>query len=120
MPGGYLHAYIDLTGTFCSGMLTRIHDDHDHADPNEHVVEERLFTIYPNPGIGLFNLDIASCLHGKDITLEVLASDGRLVVRKLFRANGLHQLNLAGHDKGMYILILRSAGNRAVERLILW
>ncbi len=125
MPGGYLHAYIDRTGQFCSGLFAQMSDDHENENPKDLDVDvakhsERLFTIYPNPGRGLFTFDIASCLHGKDLTLEVLSSDGRLVARKLFRASELHQLNLAGHDKGMYILILRSAGNRTVERIILW
>ncbi len=125
MPGGYLHAYIDLTGQFCSGLLAQMSHDHESEDSKELVVDvveesERLFTIYPNPGRGLFTIELANCLHGKDLTLEVLAYDGRLVARKFFRAKGLHQFSLSGHEKGMYILILRSADMRTVERLILW
>ncbi len=117
MSGGYLHAYITSNNMFCNSLLSQMpRDDICRLNSNH----ELLFIVYPNPGSGQFTIELSEQLLGKDIRMEVYASNGRLVATKSFESMGLHQVCLSGQEKGMYFISLRSGNKWAVERLILW
>jgi|SRR5579863_1759326 len=76
-----------------------------------------LFTVYPNPGYGLFELDLQSV---KSVNSEIDVADlsGRIVYRASEQAGTvLATLNLSDLSKGFYILRLRTRGGETSKKI---
>ncbi len=78
------------------------------------------FTIYPNPGSGLFTL-LAAGLTGP-MKLEVLNAQGQLIMRDIFNNSDesyQRMINLTAFPKGVYLVRLVSGDRIQQKKLIL-
>lgn len=134
MHGAYLHARITTEGDFCglnekSDSLIPLAEDLPHAasdvpgDPGiekETPGHEQLtIKVYPNPTTGHFTLEV---LNGQQddasYLLEIIGMRGELAYSRenLFGTN--HEMSLAGHPAGLYLLRLTDGKQVAFHRII--
>lgn len=75
--------------------------------------DQSVFTIFPNPSTGLFNLQTT-----ETASVEVFDLTGK----KVFAASGIEDngvINLSGLQKGMYFAKVKTASGSSVEKLML-
>lgn len=77
---------------------------------------EQEIRIYPNPTKGLLRIDIPN-LGDESMTLDVFDSQGRLLIRQDAAAIG-NQLDLSAYPSGMYLLLIRTAGDKQEWKII--
>jgi hypothetical protein len=78
-------------------------------------------TVFPNPGNGLFNLNMVLAKPG-DVTIRVINITGQTILeRKLDYSSGMisESLDLTGQPKGIYQLIIQSAAGECIEKITL-
>jgi hypothetical protein len=78
------------------------------------------FTLAPNPTDRLVSLRLSGVEGAQEVSLEVYNGQGQLVLRKEFgRVSGLdEQLDLSGLSSGVYLVTVRSGGERFSRRLV--
>lgn len=72
-------------------------------------------SIYPNPGNGLFNLQVEST---NTLLVRVLDVSGKVVISESLAGSNLYTLDLQNTPSGVYILELESDSGRTFKRLI--
>jgi hypothetical protein len=76
--------------------------------------------VYPNPGSGLFTLELSS---GKlsDLDVEVYSLNGKMVYRNAFRSvMEIHeQIDLRDAARGMYIMRVRNADSVSIHKILI-
>ena len=83
---------------------------------NQHLKNE--IVVYPNPGNGLFFINLTEPAKGK-INLMVFNAQGKKVLEKTIPANiNAYPLDLSKAGKGLYLLYLKGSGAVNVARLI--
>ena len=77
-------------------------------------------TIFPNPGNGLFNLEMLMNVTG-DINLTVFNTIGQKVWEKRIMKSSVvkETINLQHLDMGVYLLSVEAAGERKTQKLII-
>ncbi|HBB90366.1 MAG TPA: hypothetical protein DC042_01190 [Bacteroidales bacterium] len=78
-----------------------------------------VINVYPNPGSGLFHLDMNLAKPG-DVTIRVLTLTGQeVMLRKIENASGLleESIDLSTQPKGMYYILLRSAAGEWKQKI---
>ena len=78
-------------------------------------------TVYPNPGNGLFHLNMALAKPG-NVTIRVVNITGQVILEKnLDNASGTvsESIDLTSQPKGLYQLIVQSAAGEWIEKITL-
>jgi dienelactone hydrolase len=110
-------AYIDTVLMFVCPRIVQQFDlgSTGIAEPNriDHALK-----VYPNPASSVVNVELA--MAGKTIsTIEILDITGKLISSLHGTNTNSFELNLAGYEKGMYLVHIETAdGNAATQRLI--
>ena len=76
------------------------------------------FTIYPNPGQGIFYL---KSLKMQNTSLKVYDNSGRLILSQKMNnnSNGLiHQIDLRNQANGIYFVEIHDGNNKSINRII--
>ncbi|TVR44198.1 MAG: HYR domain-containing protein, partial [Bacteroidia bacterium] len=127
--GANVHAYIDQDGTFCGDLTTLVsstendeaHDDELPDMPTETDVFRDpglFFKVYPNPTEGVFTLEVLTHGETESMLVEVYSLLGGRIIQRELPLEGLHALDLTGHQPGLYIVRVMSGDKVGVERLI--
>ncbi len=77
--------------------------------------EELLFTVYPNPSTGVFNI---TWKMQQEYSYQVSDLTGKTILRSASNNIKEQQINLSGLAAGMYFLQVSSQGNTATKKLI--
>ena len=131
--GAYFNAYITTDGTFCQPPKAIVATK-DDATLREDLITEVESTdeplsapftepengglsirVFPNPSQGFFNLEIMDDGNQANIKVEVYSLVGVKVLDKELQGAGLHQFNLTGHERGLYLL--RVSNGRSMQTL---
>lgn len=72
--------------------------------------------IYPNPNLGLFELNVDAPFQNAEFTIFSLT--GEIVIQQKITQNKT-KLNLLSHPKGMYLYQLNADGKQIVDKLII-
>lgn len=72
--------------------------------------------VFPNPNSGQCSVAIGAGIE--NATMQVTDLMGRVVYTQQNMDSGTHALNLGAQPKGLYILVLTSGANRAVQRIV--
>jgi PKD repeat protein len=73
--------------------------------------------IYPNPGNGIFYIDLS--FLGQPARIEVLNSGGRLLKPGLAEINGITSIDLSGRAKGIYLVKIISGPFSTTKKIVL-
>ncbi len=78
---------------------------------------ENSFSIQPNPGNGIFEVQFTS-FSKKNI--EIIDLLGKVIFSSEIEANkSKYQLNLTNQPKGLYFLVINEAGNKQMKRIVI-
>jgi len=106
--GGYLHAYIDTGGIYCSNARTMI-SSQDHTPLNEINLPELFigksdFRIYPNPTTGWFTLETSAANTFTHARVDIHNAMGALIHKIELPGGRQFEFNLVNYPKGVYII----------------
>ncbi len=118
--GGYLHAYITQTDTFCPVPSASKTDEGVTADLYYTGADSQsnFFTIYPNPTGGVFTLEFKKLLPGQHFFLKVYGMPGERIFSRQLPNQEFHTFDLTRQKPGIYIIRLTKGEQVGVERLI--
>lgn len=100
--GSLVHAYIDITGQYCSASVTKATSE----QVNEDVVPEKdgFFRIYPNPTPGRFTLEMKETELGGSIRVEIFSLMGERVFASELPLMKQYQLDISNRQPGLYLV----------------
>ena len=83
----------------------------------EDNLQENDFFIYPNPGNGLFYIDL---IHlNQPVQIEIFTSMGKLLKPPIDETNGITSINLSGSAKGIYFVKVISGKVSTTKKIVL-
>ena len=83
----------------------------------EDDLQENDFFIYPNPGSGIFFIDLT--LLNQPFQVEVFSSMGRLLKPPIDELNGITSIDLSGRAKGIYFVKINSGKISTTKKVVL-
>ena len=112
--------FVNITGYGNSLYLDNINFHEDPLGLIENVNNEISYSVFPNPGSGLFNLNVAAV---KNATVDILVRDvkGSLVMeRNAALTTGLNSytLDLTSKDKGIYFMEIKLDNSSRTVKLV--
>ncbi|MBE0661485.1 MAG: T9SS type A sorting domain-containing protein [Bacteroidales bacterium] len=88
------------------------------SDPQSN--RAKLFSIFPNPGNGLFTLVFDEEWEQQRISLQIVNLMGDILLQKEFQLQQLHhEFNLTGLPKGIYIISARSGNLIEFDKVVI-
>ena len=72
---------------------------------------EKLYTLYPNPSTGVFQIDFLNAQSGSEKQVQVFNTMGQLIMQKSGKDNRL-TLDLSRNGQGVYYAKIRTGTNR--------
>ena len=83
-------------------------------------IAKRIFSVFPNPNNGTFNVSFGSESQGK-YTMTVTDLVGSVVYAEGMTLNGsmIREVNLNDLSKGVYMLTVEGGNARTVERIVI-
>jgi hypothetical protein len=104
LEGGYFHAYITETGQFCNTLPPPVVAAALTGTGENGMVSGSMFSVYPNPTTGEFNLIINGYSGEGSILAELFNSSGKLIRTVSLKGNGTHSMSLADEPSGIYLI----------------
>ncbi len=100
--GSTVHAYIDMTGQYCTAPFTKSTTETitDQFIPSK----EGFFRIYPNPTPGQFILELTETGTEENIRVEIFSLMGERVLQTELPWMKQHKLDLSGRQPGLYLI----------------
>jgi len=123
MEGAYFHAHITLTGSFCAPLAKsevnlEIEEVLTTVPTPELTSGSSFFKVYPNPTEGIFTLEIEGDDGITGIYVEICSIRGSRVISSAFPAETHYELNLAGHQPGIYVIRVMKGNLAGTARII--
>jgi len=105
-PGGYMHGYITTTNEYCGSLPPSMvtSSQGDNPAPVEPVLASRIFSIYPNPTRGEFQVRYSGTEIKNTIRVEVFTSTGNQVISTRYNGDRNHQIKLPPFVPGLYFV----------------
>lgn len=88
---------------------------------NSDIKEKDIVIIYPNPGGGIYNLEIDSQAKFDHISYQVFSTNGELVFENVVQSSNrklLNQINLSTVNEGLYYLLIKLNDETIIKTLI--
>jgi hypothetical protein len=101
-PGGYLHAYITLDGTYCCSL-----PGNKLAEVAEVVPEQEagsIFKVYPNPTDGNLYLELDQKYRDVKTEINIFGITGKVVLIKELFGSDSYQFSFTDGSKGIYFI----------------
>ncbi len=122
-PGGYLHAYITTTNTFCGSipppLAAVISNDDPVISPVLSPGPETMLKLYPNPSTGLITLEISNPGMVK-AGVEIIDMAGRHIYARVFENMHIReQVDLGRFPGGFYMVKFTAANITKITKLVL-
>ena len=78
------------------------------------------FKLYPNPGEGIFYLEIASTVSNDNVMLKITDTTGRILFTKSLQLRNqlIVPLDLTGYPQGNYLVFISDMSNREYSSYI--
>jgi hypothetical protein len=122
VPGAYLHAYISSNGDYCNNPQAPVSgkDSNGSAETTGVAVHDQntFFKLYPNPTSDSFTLELSSDPGESGVYIRCYDLMGSLIMEKAFHKGIKHELSLAGHASGIYLLRVMMEGETGIEKII--
>ncbi|MCF8372325.1 MAG: M4 family metallopeptidase [Bacteroidales bacterium] len=88
----------------------------------EDGVEEAQFSLYPNPNVGIFNLNYSIANGSQEVSIEVFNLLGERVYFKksmVYSAKNSERIDLSNHAKGIYHIRLSNGGFIRIAKVVI-
>jgi subtilisin family serine protease len=128
---GYLRAFIDTTGEYCSNPLTMLAAIEEtetmgqteksggiSETPGSTINEVSFYSMYPNPTTGILKIDLNEEPEAGNIVIEVFGMMGEKISSEIISGSRNYELNLAPYPAGIYIIRVMQGQRLGVERII--
>lgn len=115
-PGGHLHAWISPSTPWCippgsNDLITGVSQP-DEKNPLTS------YSIYPNPGTGIFNINIPAGADEGDVLITVYQTSGRQVLKETLPVHGIPWFSLEGRPAGLYLVRITTASRTIPLKVI--
>jgi hypothetical protein len=117
-PGAYLHGFISLNNQYCATPVPSLPNPVTIINNFPSDREPSLFTIFPNPSSGNFNIMNRNYIFSEVVTVVVFNMKGEKVLQKYFSGNDLKEFRMADFPDGCYFLKVSSGNNIQSIKLI--
>jgi hypothetical protein len=117
--GSYFRAYITEDGNYCQLETSLIAADNSVVSESSGLVsrnDHNLFRIFPNPGSGLFTLELFS--EPTTYTIEIYNTMGLRLHLLQPDPGRIHELNLLHHAPGIYLIRVVMDGEASVVKVV--
>ncbi len=118
MEGSFFHAWISTERMLC------LPDDEPAASPADDLlagsgIQENatLFTVYPNPTQGVFNIRLSETNPGLPMMVEVFGIAGNKIISKELQAQTQQTIDIGNTQPGIYLVRVIHDGKVHVERI---
>jgi hypothetical protein len=115
----YLRVWISDDGIFCTkqeSLLAASKDVFQVDEIREQLNKDAIFRIYPNPGSGIFNLEIIG--EPQEAFLEIYGLMGVKYLEKRLAGQNKYVLDLSDKHAGVYLLRIVINGESGMLKLI--
>ncbi len=97
-------------------------------DPNGNLTipdptPDRIFTVYPNPTLGDFNIELGTELENENVYVRIMDQTGKVHMEEnIVNSSAGHKLNIQRGNltAGMYFIEVTSSKGKSVEKLIIY
>ena len=77
------------------------------------------FIVYPNPTQGSFSINYKAANDNSTISLNILDSTGKLILKESYNSEINKDFNLTGYARGMYFILVKSGTETFSKKIIL-
>jgi hypothetical protein len=118
--GSQVHAYIDLSGEFCTNPKAIELDEEPLPEilPFEFDDKESFFRVYPNPNIGQFTLELKEVNEHAAISVEIFSLVGETVMKLELPEIKQYLFDLSARQPGVYLIRVTKGDVVGVEKVI--
>ena len=110
LEDSYSGSYYNLS----SGAFGKITTEYTGIDK---ISNELGIKVYPNPGKGIFNVDIPE-YSGDEMTYQIFAISGEIINTGQFKS-GKSILNLSDVESGFYFIRINTGNRQGVEKIVI-
>ncbi|MEI7980291.1 MAG: T9SS type A sorting domain-containing protein [Bacteroidota bacterium] len=118
-PGGYLHAYITTTGTYCGSMFNPLVENPEKEflsmDENQ---KNQWIRIYPNPSSDFIIIELDQSATSAVASVSIYNMNGKPILQQTMNGENKKQFSLSGLPVGLYMVYVRSAERAEIAKII--
>jgi hypothetical protein len=112
------HAYSEGWINNSNKSMKHVNSSSSYANiTNSNEYYSQICTIYPNPSLGIFNIEFQQEDISK-FSIEVVNTMGYTVYEKQNIPAGTEQINISSQSKGMYFVIVRAGDKVYTEKVV--
>jgi hypothetical protein len=92
------------------------------ASNGQEIMDENMFSVYPNPNQGSFQLSFAVALQD-NYSIEIHNAIGQVVYSETlnnYSGTYLHTFNMLEEGKGVYFITLSNSNGKTVKRIVIY
>jgi len=120
-PGGYLHAYITTTATYCTnpavpGVITP--GDVTEGTPGVDPINSEFIKVYPNPTTGRFFLEVKTTDADPKLEVMIYSMMGEMICKEKFSGDLKKEYSLEDRPVGIYIVKVVGSGHSGIIKVI--
>jgi uncharacterized protein (TIGR02145 family) len=120
--GGYLHAYITTSSTYCPQPAASmpLNGENSTMEVQSVVLQDASvsFTIFPNPTTGKFSVELHDFDNMKGVQVEICSIMGQRVLQTELPGQPRFEFDLTGWPKGVYLIRVIAGEKMSVGKLI--
>jgi hypothetical protein len=119
--GGHLHAYI--SDILCANPMplvaVAVKEEYFIPDQTLTAINKPLFRIFPNPGNGIFSLDLMQADANRMVTVEIFNLMGEKLMMLELSGQMQHTFDLSAWPNGIYFMRTAFQGKSDVYKIII-
>ena len=118
--GSQVHAYIDLSGEFCTNPKAIVVEEEPVPEilPFEFADKDSFFRVYPNPNTGQFTLELREVSDHAVISVEIFSLIGESVMKLDLPEMKQYLFDLSARQPGIYLIRVMRGDKVGVEKVI--
>ncbi|MBE0661051.1 MAG: T9SS type A sorting domain-containing protein [Bacteroidales bacterium] len=119
--GADFHAWISDTD-FCSlpppAMASAEIETEQFEDEMVFTDKQELIRVYPNPGKGLFTLELLGSNQQQNSTVQIYTIMGERILDMRLEGGNNHHFDLSAKPDGIYVVVVINGNDKAIVKLI--
>jgi hypothetical protein len=122
--GGYLHAFIDLTETYCLNHVPLIAPE-EIGDSNtfhwlnvQHESAKQFYKLFPNPTTGRLTLELNKAIEPDEMTVEIYSMLGERILQTQLDGQQQYEFDLSSRPGGVYLVRIVRGEEVGVEKVV--
>jgi hypothetical protein len=118
--GSQVHAYIDLSGEFCTNPKAVVVEEEPVPEilPFEFADKDSFFRVYPNPNTGQFTLELKEVNEHAEIFVEIFSLVGETVMKLELPEMKQYLFDLSARQPGIYLIRVMKGDDVGVVKVV--